>query len=87
MFMKIIYIYIVLINLLSFLLFGIDKYLAIKKKRRISEKTLILMMYIGGIIGSLLGMLFFHHKTKKIKFYIHNIISIIIWMYIILEMM
>jgi len=85
--MKIIYIYIVLINLLSFLLFGIDKYLAIKKKRRISEKTLILMMYIGGIIGSLLGMLFFHHKTKKIKFYIHNIISIIIWMYIILEMM
>jgi len=85
--MKIIYIYIVLINLLSFLLFGIDKYLAIKKKRRISEKKLILMMYIGGIIGSLLGMLFFHHKTKKIKFYIHNIISIIIWMYIILEMM
>lgn len=85
--MKIIYIYIVLINLLSFLLFGIDKYLAIKKKRRISEKTLILMMYIGGIIGSLLGMLFFHHKTKKIKFYIHNIISIMIWMYIILEMM
>ena len=44
-------------------------------------------MYIGGIIGSLLGMLFFHHKTKKIKFYIHIIISIIIWMYIILEMM
>lgn len=87
MFMKIIYIYIVLINLLSFLLFGIDKYLAIKKKRRISEKTLILMMYIGGVIGSLLGMLFFHHKTKKIKFYVHNIISIIIWMYIILEMM
>ncbi len=85
--MKIIYIYIVLINLLSFLLFGIDKYLAIKKKRRISEKTLILMMYIGGIVGSLLGMLFFHHKTKKIKFYIHIIISIIIWMYIILEMM
>ena len=79
--MKIIYIYIVLINLLSFLLFGIDKYLAIKKKRRISEKTLILMMYIGGIVGSLLGMLFFHHKTKKDKFKILVPIFILINIY------
>ena len=61
-------IFFLLINILSFLLFGIDKQKAIKKKYRISEFTLLLISFLGGSIGSLLGMIIFHHKTKKIKF-------------------
>ena len=61
-------IYLVLINILSFILFGIDKYKAIKNKYRISENTLIGLSTIGGSIGSLLGMILFKHKTKKLKF-------------------
>ena len=57
--------YLVVINIISFFTYGLDKYLAIKNKRRISENSLISLSIIGGSIGSILGMFFFHHKTKK----------------------
>lgn len=60
--------YLIIINILSFILYGIDKLKAIKKKERISEKTLILIGILGGSIGSLIGMNLFRHKTKKLKF-------------------
>lgn len=59
---------IVIINIISFLLMGIDKFFAIKNHWRISEKTLLLSALLGGGIGSLLGMLTFRHKTKKLLF-------------------
>lgn len=62
--------YYIIINIISFILFGLDKFLAIKHKNRISENTLILISFLGGSIGSLLGMKLFRHKTKKPKFYI-----------------
>ena len=62
--------YYIIINIISFILFGLDKFLAIKHKNRISEHTLILISFLGGSIGSLLGMKLFRHKTKKPKFYI-----------------
>lgn len=80
---KLIY-YLIIINIVSFLLFGLDKYLAIKNKNRISEISLFFLMFIGGPIGSLLGMLIFHHKTRKIKFYIYVFLSILLWTYILL---
>ena len=70
--------YIVVINIISFFTYGLDKYLAIKKKRRISENTLISLSIIGGSIGSILGMFFFHHKTKKKRFLIMNPLILII---------
>lgn len=65
-------------NAISFLLFGIDKYCAIKNKRRISEKTLILTAFLLGGIGSLLGMITFHHKIRHIKFKLLIPISVVI---------
>ena len=62
--------YLIIINILSFILYGIDKLKAIKKKERISEKTLILIGILGASIGSLIGMNLFRHKTKKLKFII-----------------
>lgn len=56
-------------NLVVFALYGIDKYKAKHKKWRIPEATLI-GAAVFGVLGALAGMYFFHHKTKKPKFYI-----------------
>ena len=60
--------YLLLINLLTFLIFGLDKWKAKRKEknervRRVPEKTLFLLSALGGSIGALLGMKAFHHKT------------------------
>lgn len=66
--MKIILLYIFCINILTTGLFGIDKFLAIKNKRRIPEKDLLAFSFVGGAIGGLLGMLVFNHKVSKGSF-------------------
>ena len=60
--------YLLAINALSFILFGLDKYKAKKGKWRISEATLLLMAVIGGSIGAWVGMRIWHHKTMHKKF-------------------
>lgn len=57
-----------LINCGSFILFAVDKMLAVKGIRRISEKALILSAVCFGAVGVLTGMLLFHHKTRKPRF-------------------
>jgi len=57
-------------NLLAFIQMGIDKHLAKKGRRRIPEAQLIAPALLGGMIGILLGMLAFRHKTKKSRFQI-----------------
>ena len=66
--MKYFIIYVLVINILSFLIMGYDKYLAKNNKWRISEATLIFFSLILGSIGSYLGMQKFRHKTKHLKF-------------------
>ena len=61
-------IYLVTVNLIAFILYGIDKYKSRKSKWRISERTLIIIALIGGSIGALLAMKAFRHKTKHKKF-------------------
>ena len=51
------------VNLLSLLLFGLDKGLAVGKKRRIPEATLLTLSLLGGSVGAMAGMTLFHHKT------------------------
>ena len=80
--MNLINIYLIIINIISFLFMGTDKLFAILKKRRISEKTLLLTTIIGGSIGSLLGMFFFRHKIRKPKFLIVVPLSLIILIYL-----
>jgi len=74
--------YLIIINILTFIFYGIDKLFAVYKKRRISEKTLLLFSFLGGCFGGLLGMYLFHHKTKKSKFKILMPIFILIWIYV-----
>lgn len=63
-------IYLVVINVVTFLVYGIDKWNAQKGKRRIPEKTLIGIAMIGGSVAAITGMYFFRHKTRKVKFYL-----------------
>ena len=66
--MRALIIYLIAINILTFLIFGIDKRKARKGKWRIPEATLIGLAIAGGSIGALLGMSLFRHKTQKRKF-------------------
>ena len=67
---RLLMIYLVIINVLGFLIMGLDKAKAKKQKYRISENTLLFVALMGGSLGSYLGMYCFHHKTKHVKFYI-----------------
>ncbi|MBO7458549.1 MAG: DUF1294 domain-containing protein [Paludibacteraceae bacterium] len=66
----IIFIYLAAINIVTFFLYGIDKWKAKRAKWRIEESTLLWWAAFGGSIGALLGMKTWHHKTlhKKFKF-------------------
>lgn len=59
---------IVLLNLITFIVYGIDKLKARKNKWRIPDSTLMLLAIIGGSIGALLGIKVWHHKTLHRKF-------------------
>ncbi|MBR5474744.1 MAG: DUF1294 domain-containing protein [Lachnospiraceae bacterium] len=60
--------YFFILNLVSFLLMGLDKYKARRHAWRIQEKSFFLLAICGGTIGSLLGIYLFRHKTKHAKF-------------------
>ncbi|WP_028855596.1 DUF1294 domain-containing protein [Psychrilyobacter atlanticus] len=79
--MKYIYIYMGIINFLTFLIFGIDKYKAKKDYSRVSEKTLFLLCFIGGGIGGFVGMYTFRHKIRKWYFNLLVPISIVVGVY------
>lgn len=79
-------IYYLCINLITFVLFGIDKIKAIRSRWRIKEATLIRFSLLGGGLGGLLGMLVFRHKIRKPKFYLGVpaciVLHIIIWIFL-----
>ena len=70
--------YLLAINAVTFIVYGIDKYKAKKAKWRISEATLLLLAVLGGSIGAWIGMKVWHHKTmhKKFKYGIPAILLI-----------
>ena len=74
----IILIYLVIINVVTFFMYGIDKWKAKKSKMRIRETALLGLAVLGGSIGALLGMKVWHHKTlhKKFRFGIPAIIIV-----------
>ena len=66
--MQILFIYLAIINAFSYLLMLVDKVKAKKKRRRIPERTLLLVCAIGGSIGGMIGMKLFRHKTLHPQF-------------------
>ncbi len=67
------------LNVLAFVLFGIDKHRAINGKWRIQESTLIAVSVLGGCFGAYLGMRVFHHKTRKPLFRYGIPVILLLW--------
>jgi len=85
--MTILFYFFLILNVIVFLITGYDKQLAIRQRRRISERTLLSFVFLGGTIGCGLAMLLFRHKIAKasylLKFSAILIIQIIVlfWIY------
>jgi hypothetical protein len=71
--------HLLIINLIAFILYGIDKKRAIRNEYRIRESVLLWMARLGGAIGSWLGIKLFRHKTKHTKFRIVVPLWVVIW--------
>lgn len=82
-------VYLLIINLIGLIIMFIDKRKAIKGTWRIPEKSLLIVAMLGGSIGTMIGMYWFRHKTKKLKFTlgfpIILITEIILIMYLLLK--
>ena len=65
---EIVVIYLVVINVVAFVVYGVDKYKAKRGRWRTPEATLLGLAAIGGSIGAWLGMRVWHHKTMHKKF-------------------
>lgn len=61
--------YLVLLSLITFIAYGVDKKKAIKGKYRTKEKTLLSLSFFGGAFGGYPAMLIFRHKTKGEHWY------------------
>lgn len=65
---EIVVIYLVVINVVAFVVYGVDKYKAKRGRWRAPEAKLLGLAAIGGSIGAWLGMKVWHHKTMHKKF-------------------
>ncbi len=75
--MKFCFIFLIVMNILSLIMYASDKSRALKKQWRIKESTLLGLGFFGGAFGAIIGMKFFHHKTRHNNFWMVNIIGVI----------
>lgn len=68
MMIRYIAVYLIVVNLITFIIYGADKHRARQGRRRIQEMTLLVLAVVGGSLGALLGIYGFRHKTKHKKF-------------------
>ncbi len=71
--------YLLFMNVFTFLAYGVDKFRAKAKQWRIRESTLIGLAWLGGGVGAYAGMKVFHHKTQKNQFRVSIPAAIVAW--------
>jgi len=72
--------YLLLINLIGFILYALDKNKSKRKGvRRIPEQTLLWVARLGGGVGCWMGMMLFRHKTQHTRFMVLVPLWTIIW--------
>lgn len=69
--------YLIVLNILTFIMFGLDKKRSISNKYRLSVTFLLSLALAGGSIGAYLAMYSFRHKTKKLSFK-YGVLSIMV---------
>ena len=62
--------YLITVNIIGFIMTGVDKYRAVQRKWRIAERTLFAFALLGGGMGVYTGCIIFNHKTRTLKFMI-----------------
>ncbi|MHB8135587.1 MAG: DUF1294 domain-containing protein [Anaerolineaceae bacterium] len=77
--------YYLIVNLVTFLVWGFDKFRAQTQQWRVPERVLFTLMVIGGAFGAVIGMQVFHHKTRKNVFWVVGILGCIIHAAIIVK--
>lgn len=75
--MKYYLIFLLVMSILTCIIYGLDKHAAKTNNWRTPERRLLLFGFFGGALGALTGMQIFHHKTKKPRFWIINILGLI----------
>ena len=73
--------YLITINVISILVFSIDKAQAKNNKRRVPEKVLHILELIGGVFGIIITMYLIHHKSSKWQYYIVTYIILLAWIF------
>ncbi|HLD61058.1 MAG TPA: DUF1294 domain-containing protein [Patescibacteria group bacterium] len=62
------FLYLLVINIFTFATFGADKLYALSNTWRVRERTILLLAFLGGSVGALLGRYLFRHKIRKHSF-------------------
>lgn len=82
---EVLLVYLLIINIFTFLLYGADKYKARRGEWRIKEAVLLGLAAIGGSPAAWIAMYMFHHKTRKPKFYIGVpallVVQVLLWFF------
>ena len=79
--------YLVLLSLVTFVAYGVDKKKAAKGKWRTKEKTLLLLSFFGGAFGGFPAMLIFRHKTKSEHWYFTAVNLLVLALHITLMLL
>jgi len=74
-------------SIVTFTYYGMDKWSATRGWRRTPEFALWLLILSGGVVGGWLGQILFHHKTRKLSFWlvltlataVHGAVTWMIW--------
>lgn len=72
--------YLLLVNMVTFCVYALDKRKAKRRRWRIPESTLLGLSFAGGFAGAGLGMSLCHHKTRKRKFRLLVPVSAVVWL-------
>ena len=75
--MRFLYAHFLIMSVLAFILYGVDKRRAVHHLYRIPEAVLLFVGFFGGGVGAVLGMRMFHHKTRRWYFWVVNVLSMI----------
>lgn len=70
--------YYLAVNVITYIIWGYDKLRAKLQQWRIPENTLYALIILGGGAGALLGMIVFRHKTRKLKFKLISVVSVLV---------
>lgn len=71
--------YLIFINVISVLVFSLDKLNAKNNKRRVPEKVLHLLELLGGVFGIIVAIYLIHHKSSKWQYYVITYIILLAW--------